>query len=88
MDAGNFILGVEILQAASQDYPDNLGVRRAVAGAYARTGRARDSLEIYKSIPMGDAISGDYQGAINAAMAATDMAQAGDLVAPGHAALS
>lgn len=76
MDRGNTIRGVEILQAASQDYPDNLDIRRAVAAAYARVGRASDALALYKAIPMGDATQGDFDGAVSAAIAAGDMAQA------------
>lgn len=76
MDRGKLTRGVEILQAASQDYPDNMNVRRAVAGAYARVGRAADALTLYKALPMGDATPGDYSGAISAAIAARDMAQA------------
>ncbi len=64
MDSGHLLRGVEILQAASQDYPDNMIVRRAVAGAYARVGRSQDALALYKTIPMDDASSGDFQGAI------------------------
>jgi tetratricopeptide (TPR) repeat protein len=76
MNGGNMIRGVEILQAAEQDYPDNLQVRRAVAAAYARVGRASDALALYKAIPMGDAKQGDYVGAVSAAIAAHDMGQA------------
>jgi tetratricopeptide (TPR) repeat protein len=76
MDTGNLLRGVQILQAASQDYPDNMDVRRAVAGAYARVGRAGDAVTLFKSIPLDNASSGDYQGAIAAALGATDMAQA------------
>jgi thioredoxin-like negative regulator of GroEL len=76
MDNGYTLRGVEILQAASEDYPNNLNVRRAVAGAYLKVGRAADSLALFKTIPMQDASSGDYQGAIGAALTATDMAQA------------
>ena len=73
---GNKIRGVQILQAASENYPNNLTVRRAVAGAYAQVGRATDALALYKSIPMDNAVAADYQGAVGAAIAATDMAQA------------
>ncbi|MDR3418700.1 MAG: cellulose synthase subunit BcsC-related outer membrane protein, partial [Nevskia sp.] len=76
MDGGHLLRGVEILQAASLDYPDNMDVRRAVAGAYARVGRATDAVTLFKTIPMDSASSGDYQGAISAALGATDMAQA------------
>jgi hypothetical protein len=76
MDAGNLLRGVKILQAASQDYPDNMDVRRAVAGAYAKVGKASDSVALFKSIPMQDATSGDLQSAIGAALAAPDLPQA------------
>ncbi len=76
MDRGNMARGVEILQAASQDYPENMTVRRAVAGAYARVGRYADALALFKTIPMNDASPGDFEGAISAAMGASDMAQA------------
>ncbi len=76
MDSGHLLRGVEILQAASEDYPDNLGVRFAVAGAYARIGRSLDALALYKTIPMNGVGSSEFQGAIGAALAAKDMAQA------------
>ncbi len=76
MDRGNMVRGVEILQAASQDYPENMTVRRAVAGAYSRIGRASDALALFKTIPLTDATPGDFEGAIYAAMGAGDMAQA------------
>ena len=76
MDSGHLLRGIEILQAASAQYPDDLGVRRAVAGAYSKTGRSKDALTIFKTIPMENASSGDYQGAIGAALAAADLAQA------------
>ena len=76
MTGGNMLRGVQILQAASIDYPDNQIIRRAVAGAYARVGRSKDALELFKSIPMEDAAVGDYEGAISAALAVPDMAQA------------
>ena len=76
MKLGNMLRGVEILQAASQDYPQNLAIRRAVASAYARVGRGQDAMRLYKSIPMDNAVAGDYQSAISAAIAAQDLDQA------------
>jgi tetratricopeptide (TPR) repeat protein len=76
MDNGHLLRGVELLQAASQDYPDNLTVRLAVAGAYARVGRAQEAVTLFKSINMNDASVGDFQGAVSAAITASDMAQA------------
>jgi tetratricopeptide (TPR) repeat protein len=51
-------------------------VRKAVAGGYARVGRAKESLALYKTVPMQDATAGDFQGAIGAALAANDKTQA------------
>ena len=67
---------MQILEAAAETYPDNLDIRFALAGAYARIGRSQDALALYKSIPMNQAGSGDFQGAIWSAISAKDMAQA------------
>ncbi len=74
--SGRLARGVGILEAASQDYPDNMTVRLAVAGAYARLGRAQEAVTLYKSLDMNAAGAGDFQGAVSAAMSAGDMAQA------------
>ena len=76
LDSGHLARGVEILQAASQDYPDNMTVRLAVAGAYARVGRAQEAVTLFKSLDMNSVGAGDYEGAVSAAIAASDMAQA------------
>ena len=76
LNGGHLAEGVQLLQAASQNYPDNLTVRRAVAGAYAKVGRSADALRLFKTIPMEDAGPQDYQAAISAALGATDMIQA------------
>jgi tetratricopeptide (TPR) repeat protein len=76
IDSGQPLRGVQILESAAQDYPDNLDVRFALAGAYLRAGRAPDALALYKALPMTNASSTGYQGAIGAALAANDMAQA------------
>ena len=76
MDNGNTLLAVDILEAAAESFPDNLNVRRALAGGYEKVGRASDSLEIFKATSMADANAGDFQGAVGAAMVAKDMVQA------------
>ncbi|MDR3741709.1 MAG: tetratricopeptide repeat protein, partial [Terracidiphilus sp.] len=76
MENGNARRAVDILDAAVQAFPDNLTVRKAVAGGYARVGRAKESVALYKAIPMQDASSGDFQGAIGAALQANDRTQA------------
>ena len=73
MKSGQLLRGVEILQAASQDYPGNMTVRLAVAGAYARVGRAQEAVTLFKSLNMNEASVGDFQGAISAAISASDM---------------
>jgi tetratricopeptide (TPR) repeat protein len=67
---------VEILEAASQSFPDNMQVRKVLAGGYLRTGQTKEALAIYRSIGMQDASAADFQGAIGAALAANDKAQA------------
>jgi cellulose synthase operon protein C len=67
---------VEILEAASLAFPDNMQVRKVLAGGYLRTGQTKEALTIYKAVPMQDASAADFQGAIGAALAATDKTQA------------
>jgi tetratricopeptide (TPR) repeat protein len=67
---------VEILEAASLAFPDNLTVRKVLAGGYVRTGQIKEALAIYKSVGMQDASASDFQGAIGAALAANDKVQA------------
>jgi len=75
-DNGNSDRAITILDAAAQAFPDNLTVRKAVAGGYLRVGRAKESLEIFKEIDFQDAASSDFQGAIGAALTANDKSQA------------
>lgn len=67
---------VEILEAAAAAFPENLEVRRVLAGGYLKTGQARESLAIYRSLTMQNASAADYQGGIGAALAANDRMQA------------
>jgi tetratricopeptide (TPR) repeat protein len=67
---------VEILEAAAAAFPDNIEVRRVLAGGYLKTGETRLALQIYKSLPTQNASATDFQGAIGAALAANDKAQA------------
>jgi len=73
---GNIQRGVDILSAAAAAFPDNITVRKAVAGGYLTAGHAKESLAIFKTIPLQDASAADFQGAIGAALAATDLTQA------------
>ena len=76
IENGNAQRAVQILEAAAQAFPDNLSVRKAVAGGYVKAGRAKDAVLLYKSVPMQDATAIDFQGAVGAALAANDKAQA------------
>jgi tetratricopeptide (TPR) repeat protein len=76
MDNGNAQRAVDILDAASLAFPGNMTVRKAVAAGYVRVGRAKESLAIYKTVPMQDATAGDFQGAVNAAFLANEISQA------------
>jgi tetratricopeptide (TPR) repeat protein len=76
IESGHLLRGVQILQAASLDYPGSSSIRLAVAGAYARVGRSQEALTLFKTIPLNEASAGDFQGAISAAISAGDLAQA------------
>jgi tetratricopeptide (TPR) repeat protein len=76
MNNGDAQRAVDILDAASQAFPDNLDVRKAVAGGYGLVGRSRLALKLYQTIPMRDASAGDFEGAVGAALAANDKTQA------------
>ena len=76
IDNGDNDRAVEILEAAAAAFPDNIEVRRVLAGGYLKTGETRLALNIYKSLPTQDASATDFQGAIGAALAANDKAQA------------
>ncbi len=75
-DNGNTARALEILDAAAQAFPDNPMVRKAVAGGYLKAGKSREALSIFKQVDFQDATAGDFQGAIGAALAANDKAQA------------
>jgi tetratricopeptide (TPR) repeat protein len=75
-DAGNTARALEVLDAAAQAFPDNLAVRKAVAGGYLRAGKTKEALAIFKSVDFQDATASDFQGAIGAALAASDKSQA------------
>lgn len=76
MDNGNAQRSIDILDAALLAFPNNLTVRKAVAGGYARVGRSREAMLIFRDLPMQDASSGDFQGAIGAALQANDKGMA------------
>ncbi|HEV2445429.1 MAG TPA: cellulose synthase subunit BcsC-related outer membrane protein, partial [Candidatus Sulfopaludibacter sp.] len=66
----------DILEAAARAFPENITVRKVLAGGYVRTGQVKEALAMYKSVGMQDASASDFQGAIGAALAANDKALA------------
>ena len=70
MENGNAQRAVDILDAASQAFPNNLTVRKAVAGGYARVGRAKRRWLPSKPCPCR-MLAGDFEGAIGAALPPT-----------------
>ncbi|MGH9599286.1 MAG: cellulose synthase subunit BcsC-related outer membrane protein, partial [Terracidiphilus sp.] len=76
LNSGDTARGVELLDAASEDYPNNVAVRTAVAGVYAKLGRADDAVALFKTIPLATGGPGDFAAAISAALAANDITQA------------
>ena len=88
MENGNATRAVDILDAASLAFPNNLTVRKAVAGGYARVGRAKEALGLYKTIPMQSASAGDFEGAVGAALAANDKSAGRGMAPSGSRSLS
>ena len=76
MEDGDAQRAVDILDAASLAFPGNGNALRTAAGGYARIGRAQKALALYKTLPMQDASSDDFAGAVGAALAANDRSQA------------
>jgi len=81
-DDGNVQRSIDILDATSQAFPDNLTVRKALAGGYAQAGRARESLALYNTIPMQDAAADDLERAIDTALTANDNSKAWQWLQP------
>jgi tetratricopeptide (TPR) repeat protein len=77
LDSGSAQRAVDILDAASLAFPTNITVRKAAAASYVQVGRGRESLAIYKFIPMDKLTAADFQAAVDAAFEGSDMTQAG-----------
>lgn len=76
LENNNSQRAVDILESAAAAFPENITVRKAVAGGYAQVGRAKEAMALFKSVPMQDASAGDFQGAVGAALAAGDRTMA------------
>ena len=88
LDNGNVPRGVQLLQAASEDYPNNMGVRSAVAGAYAKVGRPEDALALFKTIPLAECDLGRLSGSHRRSAWRDGYGAGGNLVATGAGAIS
>uniref|UniRef100_E6QIZ1 Cellulose synthase operon C C-terminal domain-containing protein n=1 Tax=mine drainage metagenome TaxID=410659 RepID=E6QIZ1_9ZZZZ len=73
---GDTRAATELLDATAQAFPNNPDVLKTVASGYVTAGQTREALSLFKSLGMENATAGDYQGAIGAALAANDRAQA------------
>ncbi len=63
---------VEILEAAALSFPENLQVKWILAAGYLHAGQIRQSLELYRKLPIQNAAPDQFQGAIGAALASND----------------
>ncbi len=72
---GDNARAVDLLQTTNAAFPANLSVRKALAEAYARVGRAKEGNALFKQTPMQDASVGDFEGAVSTAVASNDRAQ-------------
>jgi cellulose synthase operon protein C len=77
MNSGSARRAVDILEAASQAFSGNLTVRKAIAAAYTKVGRAGEAMAIFKTIPIDNLTTSDFQSAVDAAFEAGDLNQAG-----------
>ena len=82
MEDGTPQRSIDILEAASQAFPERVTLRIALANAYAQAGRAAGALALYKTLPMQDAAADDLQRAIDNALAAGDNPQAQQWLQP------
>ena len=60
---------IAILELASQAYPDNTDIRRALAGVYVRSGNAKSAVALYEQVDWYKADKDDFLGAMSAASA-------------------
>ena len=68
--SGNSKQAMAILEMASQAYPANGDIRRAMAGTYIRNNEGKRAFALYQEINWSSATAVDYAGAIAAASAA------------------
>ena len=76
--SGNSKQAMAILEMASQAYPANGDIRRAMAGTYIRNNEGKRAFALYQEINWSSATAVDYAGAIAAASAAIKRKPAGN----------
>jgi Tfp pilus assembly protein PilF len=76
VDAGDSRRSLSILNVASQAFPGNADVAKALAGGYLKAGEPKHAMAIYSSLDLTNATAGDYQSMVGAALAAPNLHQA------------
>jgi cellulose synthase operon protein C len=76
VDAGKTDRALQILNAASQAFPDNPDVSKALATGYLKAGDPKQAMAIYDSLDLSNPSVSDYQGMVGAALALPNMKQA------------
>ena len=75
-DAGNARRSLQILSAASQAFPANHDVSKALAGGYLKAGDPKRAMDIFNSLDLTNASVADYTNMVGAALAAPNLRQA------------
>jgi tetratricopeptide (TPR) repeat protein len=76
IDAGNPRRSLQILSAASQAFPDNHDVSKALAGGYLKAGDSKRAMAIFNTLDLTNASVADYQNMVGAALALPNLRQA------------
>ena len=71
--AGNTKRALAILNAASQAFPDNADVTKALASGYATAGLPKHAVAIFKAQDLSSGSAADYKAAVGAALASNDL---------------
>jgi tetratricopeptide (TPR) repeat protein len=74
--AGDHRQALEILTAAARAFPGNPEVSKSLAVGYLQANQPRDALAIFQSLDTTNAVAGDYQSMVGAALASQNMKQA------------
>jgi len=75
-DGGDARRSLQILSAASQAFPANHDVSKALAGGYLKAGDPKRAMGIFNSLDLANASVADYTNMVGAALAAPNLRQA------------